>query len=448
MRNILRAICPNKTAGGACFPADRELESPSGGWRNVGRAAFTLPEILIAVSIFSVVALVTATLYIQSFRTSRDANYKRRIFEDARFVLQRIAEEIRNGAVDYDEYYNQYVVIPTKKQNPGLALGNLASRANNYGQHFGLYYSAFFNPGRSNNPNVQELLGFACNTAAEGRNKRTCVPLRNTLDLNTGANPFPGKTRGAADKADENAFCATVRHSLSADLQNLGYLPDSANTATCKNSLPADNAEIAHPELYLISPDGKIKTILARELVGIKNQGLSDEKRFYALSILRLKSVDLNNDNIPDNFICADDFTCVGTDVVTGAPQKPNSFCTGSPDDTVPGQLPRSRANELEKNNDTCDTREKGFAYDFVPISPLSANIADLKFYITPSEDPYYAFDEDSEQVQPAMTIIMTIEPNPLFSSAAVEDFSPITLVQTVSSAPYKPIPAPVAAYD
>ncbi|KKU79208.1 MAG: hypothetical protein UY05_C0036G0006 [Candidatus Peregrinibacteria bacterium GW2011_GWA2_47_7] len=101
---------------------------------------FTLPEVLIAVSIFAMVSTIAAALYAQSFKETRRATTQNQLYEDARYVMGLIADEAKNGMIDYDEYYSQNVVGAT-----------------NYGQSYGRYYSAFFNPGDDNK------LGFDCN---------------------------------------------------------------------------------------------------------------------------------------------------------------------------------------------------------------------------------------------------------------------------------------------
>ncbi|MBI4994919.1 prepilin-type N-terminal cleavage/methylation domain-containing protein, partial [Candidatus Peregrinibacteria bacterium] len=109
---------------------------------------FTLIEMLISVSLFAIVVVIFSSLLIQTILSSREANAQNQIYEDARFLMQRIAREIRSGMVDYDEYYSQNVVIPSNKGT------------DNFGQNYGKYYSSFYNPGSD------EKLGFDCNDSS------------------------------------------------------------------------------------------------------------------------------------------------------------------------------------------------------------------------------------------------------------------------------------------
>lgn len=92
--------------------------------------AFTLPELLISVAIFAVVAVIVSSLYVDSFRLTGSANLQNQVYEDARYIMQKIAEEVRKNMIDYDEYYSQNVI-----------------GASNFGQNYGRYYSSFYNPG-------------------------------------------------------------------------------------------------------------------------------------------------------------------------------------------------------------------------------------------------------------------------------------------------------------
>ena len=120
------------------------------------RKAFTLAEMLIAIAIFGTVSTMAVSIYVQSFRETTRSNAQNRIYEYARQLLQLIAKAVHEGTIDYDEYYNQNVVIPTL--NAGDAIPG-ASAIKNFGRNFGRYYSSFFYPGSD------EALGFYCNNA-------------------------------------------------------------------------------------------------------------------------------------------------------------------------------------------------------------------------------------------------------------------------------------------
>lgn len=397
-------------------------------------SAFTLPEILVAITIFAAVVTVVAGLYVNSFRETRRATIHNQIYEDARYVMQLLVNEVHNGTIDYDEYYSQSVVMnsgppPAKSAPFGLK---------NFGQNFGRYYSSFYHPG------TDTALGFDCNNG--GRNKRNCTPLRKTIDRNTGSNPFKGKIGGQFQGDQENAFCGTVAYTVNqVFLNNRGKSPDGRDM--CKNGVPNLTENQLQKELYLISADGKIKTILAREAIG---GPVNDPTKWvYALSLLRLSGRDKNNDGVFERFVCADEFQCRGTDNVLEVedPPQPNNECQNA----SPTELPRDRSVELNTLEAACDTETNAFSRDFVPVSPLRITISSVFFYIVPLDDPHYAFGEDlpgkvSKREQPRVTIVLTVAPNYEYTGIN-EPVVPITLVETVSSRIRTPIPAPVLVF-
>jgi hypothetical protein len=274
----------------------------------------------------------------------------------------------------------------------------------NYGQNFGRYYSSFFNPG------TDEALGFDCNKLSDGRNASNCVPLRKTIDRDTGSNPFSGKY--GENEVEENAFCGYISYET---YINQIYAPQ------CSPVPPGQDA------LYLISEDSFKKTIIAKEKT-------SDST--YAISILRLEGKDTDQDGVPNVFVCAKDFNCIGDKL---EPYGDLPVLDASEADTpIIGDL-----NNVSGDTDP-DSKTDGFSNDFVPISPLRVNISYLKFYISPSDDPHYAFaEQESANQQPRVTIVLTVSP----IGDNTNSTPPVTLVETVSTRMLTPIKAPILVY-
>lgn len=99
--------------------------------KNGGRAGFTLVEMLIATSLFSVVILTSTDIFLRVQRAQRQAAILEKTQDITRFFLTRVAQEVRSGSIDY-EYYNdpgglkndQY----TKQGNGQIASQTLALR--------------------------------------------------------------------------------------------------------------------------------------------------------------------------------------------------------------------------------------------------------------------------------------------------------------------------------
>lgn len=70
---------------------------------------FTLMEVLVALALFSVIITVATNLFLSFQRTSRKTESLEQLTGSARFIVERIAREVREGTVDYEEYATRNV---------------------------------------------------------------------------------------------------------------------------------------------------------------------------------------------------------------------------------------------------------------------------------------------------------------------------------------------------
>lgn len=179
-----------------------------------------------------------------------------------------------------------------------------------------------------------------------------CTVDKSTIDLNVGQNPVDDLAENA------NAFCGVF--------------------AACPGSLDALHEQT---ELYLINANGTRKTILALE--GVSRDPGSGAVVENVMSTLWLNGSDSDGDDITDTWAVANEFSGTMADMVA----------------------------DLATDSDEADIFN-----GFIPISPLRTNITDLKFYISPLEDPYKGFAEtdvaSGTLVQPHITVVMTAEPS------------------------------------
>lgn len=341
---------------------------------------FTLVEIIIASSIFTIVSLIGVTVFINVTRIQRKIALENTIYEDGRFMMERIAREIRANTVDYEEYYNKLV------------------EGGKFGEMYTCYASRFYNPGTGGTGTGN--LGAYCSDPALGdpESNPGCVIDKTTLDVNTGKNPYSGNIF-AADKnpEDANAFCD----------QHFGGATD------CGGDFDLHNQS----QLYLINSKGTKKTFITRKRV---NDTPVDE---YSLAMLQIEGIDTNTDSIVDQW----------TDL-TVSPKEFN--CAANYD------CPGSTLSDLEStlNGITSATRYVGF----VPISPMRTTIKDLRFYVSPLEDPRKAFAEtstaDAIQQQPHITVVMVLQPAASELGNFASDPPTITLQNTISSRVYNEV--------
>ena len=212
---------------------------------------FTLLEVLVAASLFSVVGMMATSVFLNLSRGQQQVSSRNTLYDDAQFILDQLTKEINSGSIDYEEYYNRIVL----KGKPGM----------NHG-----YYAAQF---------YYHLLN----------GKDSCA-LTNSSCVNTGMNPSIGNF---PDKS--NAF----------------YSSGATSTIFCSGFEPVFTTSKGHAcvqELYLLNPDGTKKTFIAPE----KLDWGGPDKLSYVLSRASMISYadSLGNNSVPHVFHCENDSNC------------------------------------------------------------------------------------------------------------------------------------------
>ncbi|MEK7672298.1 MAG: prepilin-type N-terminal cleavage/methylation domain-containing protein [Patescibacteria group bacterium] len=347
------------------------------------RKGFTLVEILIAVSIFTLAIMLSSRVLVDIVRLEKTSSVTNSLYADARTILQQLTNEIQAGTVDYEEYYSINVVQD-------------GDEPKYYGINYGVYASRFFDPGKSQygaatNP---EDLGIECSYPADV--SLDCeIYYSHSSDLNTGQNPYSG------DVDDADAFCDDV-------IGNEVGKCDPLN----KNIVS---------ELYLIDSAGTQKTIIGRRLMS------GDD---YALAMVRMKGEDLDQNGIVDVFKCTEDYSCEDDAAVIAEFIK-YKFITDMGSDAQ--DYLELNGISLPQNTDLEDDFKVNQS-QFIPTSPIKSTIKNLKFIINPLEDPYKAYAEHEFQTHPTVTILLTVG----LSEAAAEEFpgefKELTLQTTVTA--------------
>lgn len=235
------------------------------------RAGFTLMEALIAASIFAMVSMMGATIFINISQSEKKTELENALYEDGRVIVEMLAREIRGGTIDYEEYYNKEVL-----------------ESQFYGVHRGVYASRFYDPGF-------KLVGGigvkGSNPEDLGAETYGGIVYSLSVDKNMGQNPYDAAD--AAAQASASAFCE-------------GCVGEDT---------------VLQDELYLISSDSKEKTIILKQQVGSND---------FAVSLLKMEGVDLDKNGIFDIYTCSgvDNDLCEQANVVSGEFDHP-----GEPED-------------------------------------------------------------------------------------------------------------------
>lgn len=213
------------------------------------RKGVTLVEVIVASSVFVAVSIIGVTVFVNVMRIQRRIALENAIYEDARFMMERISREVRYNTIDYEEYYR-------------------ANRGLQHGQDYGCYAQAFYNPG--SDTSIGALCSYPAVVPVES--DPGCVVDKTTLDVNTGENPYSG-IGGLYGPTDANAFCDEI------------YGTES----NC--AVGSTDFSLSQDQLYLINPEGSQKTYIGRKLV---NSGTGE----HAVAMLRISGEDTDTDGI------------------------------------------------------------------------------------------------------------------------------------------------------
>ena len=101
------------------------------------KKGFTLAELIMSTVILSILIITGAGIYTNFYNSVRNLRASNLVYEETRFVMERIVKEIRGASIDYEEYYNQAA-------NFG---GSALSMNETYGQNYCEYSQQFYAAG-------------------------------------------------------------------------------------------------------------------------------------------------------------------------------------------------------------------------------------------------------------------------------------------------------------
>ncbi|MBI4975287.1 prepilin-type N-terminal cleavage/methylation domain-containing protein [Candidatus Peregrinibacteria bacterium] len=355
----------------------------------------TLVEVLVGISIFSIATVVAASILVSIVKIEKMSNTHNALYSEAKIILQELTKEIENGTIDYEEYYNVCVIQQL--------CGN-SGKTGYYGINYGVYGSRFYDPGAqiSNGQTANpDDLGAEC--SYKGPVAGECQVVYNlSLDLNTGQNPFMG------NQDDASAFCEKGK-------------------GICSNG-----KNVTVDQLFIIDKTGTQKTIIAKKVIK------SGAENTFGIGLIRMEGKDLDQNGIIDTFTCKEGFNCYGKVIGVDTSQAVNLA------KQIKLPIINGDSNNIVKYGITVpwtvDLIMPFYALggaastQFIPITPLNADIKNLQFIITPIEDPYKAYAESAMQVHPTVTIIMTIGLSPDAAKDYPGTFKDITVQTTVAA--------------
>ncbi len=351
--------------------------------KNKKAFGFTLIEVTIASIIFGMSMIVISYATISFYQGKKRQIARNALMEETKALMERMVQEVRTKTIDYDEYFNQLPTTTLGGPEPSTA-----TAGGDYGQFYRQYYHHFWYIDPAQDDTTCGEYG------VNDPSRYEFDPLDPCYDQHV----------------NEGYFSTRADNNTSTDDATLSALDDD----------PAPGVDTEKAELYLISSDGKQKTILKRIANGIDDDydGTIDESDAEDTGVEQIGIIMLD---LKDQY---DNTTIKDNNVV---------FTTGE-DGYYDCWAP---------NNDFEWTTNEVIP---IPISPPNMEILELKFFITPIEDPRKAFNEADIEVQmhPSITILLTTQ----ISSRSSRQFrgalpQPITLQTTVSSRVYESVGIP-----
>lgn len=257
-------------------------------------------------------------------------------------------------------------------------------------ENYGYYAQRFINPGSAGGPETDgpypSVTGYGtyCAGSTSTYPDSGCsLPDYASSDTDEGKNPY---TTSIGAVEESNAFCDTSTDCGLFENQVLDYL-------------------------ILINAEGDERTILAQENF---TTGSSDKY----LSKIVLTGTDTTGDGIENDWNCSSRYTCT----------------------TSSGTLPHR--DDLTRT--TNGELSAGAQQDFMPISPSTLTIQEFHVIIGPVEDPYRAFAEPEVQIQPQVTIVMTVTLSEDYGASSIGTPPSVTFQRTISTGVY----SEVLSYD
>lgn len=192
-------------------------------------SGLTFLEFIIATAIFSIAAVIAARSFVLISASTNKAVLSQQLYDDSRYVMERLVKIVREGTIDYEEYWNASIETPVGSDPV-------------YGANYGNYAKQFIDPGIDPDTGVTDEFGTECVSQDTGLSSSGVEQLP----------PCPPGERVAGSTIDENI--GRNPHDSDATFAN----------AVCQGGASCANASHRRDELYIINGNGTKKTIIKR----------------------------------------------------------------------------------------------------------------------------------------------------------------------------------------
>lgn len=97
---------------------------PRNFWKK--RAAFTVMEMLVVLTVFSMVAIVVIDIFFTITKAYKSLVATQAVQRDIRFTVQTIVKDIQQGVIDYDYYNSHSLALKNNSTGEVVAVNTLA----------------------------------------------------------------------------------------------------------------------------------------------------------------------------------------------------------------------------------------------------------------------------------------------------------------------------------
>jgi len=342
------------------------------------KKAFTLLEVIIAMTSFFLLLVVIISIYTKMIKLKYNIQARTNVTQDSYFVIEKINLLLKDYTIDYEEYFN--------RKNVGCDTYTPSFTRDVGTDGYCNLFTAYGNNSNINTPSPTHKVYFCSSTTNETDPYKVIENpgVQNGLwCVNTGQQSFGQYNRQFRDAKNNVDSVAGAWNDD--DDENIMKWPSAIDDTT--------NVQ----ELYLISQDGKSRIFIRRALeeTGDFNNdqayGSGDSEKRYTLQILKLRGFDAGNNH---NFDVNNSSGVYDGKIDTRACDYAQGFiCHGSGIDTIvypwyniPQDENDGRVNLFQKN----------------------ITISDRNLIISPNKNPQYALVETGVQINPYFTLNIT----------------------------------------
>lgn len=332
---------------------------------------------IVTLTIFSIISMVAVSVVANSLKSARKIQAQAFLYTEAQALMDKMAREVENSALDYEAYFSMDV-LDQSWETPS------------YGQ----YAQSFYNPGSGGpfNEGPYEDVGGYGVYCEDGVN---VYP--------TGADPETGEINGGTcfdDDPPRDAFDQNTGTHPFDGIDAFGYPSDDSFGMNARCDAGSTCGSVIYnvaDALILINSAGDERSIYTRrDLEGNACTWDPANNGDCLLVKLAMKGNDTTSDGIVDSWTCQNNFVCE--------------------DPALP------------------------LLSDFKAMNPSALDVEEFYVYLVPTEDPYRAFAEEDAQVQPQVTLLLTVTLSEGYGANLLGNPPTITLQRTVSTGVYSEI--------